>query len=165
MDIALLIVGFLLMIVGLLGSFLPVLPGPPISWAGLLLLYLTKAVADNWWLIGITFGIAVLITILDYVIPAYGSKKFGGSKYGAWGATLGLIVGVFLPIPFGFLVGAFLGAFIGEFMYQNNTHQSLNAALGSFLGVMVSNFMKFMISLAYLIIFVFVTIKNFGNFF
>lgn len=165
MDIALLIIGFLLMIIGLLGSFLPVLPGPPVSWVGLLLLYLTKTVEDNWWLVGITFSIAVLITILDYLIPAYGSKKFGGSKYGAWGATLGLVVGLFLPIPFGFLVGAFIGAFIGEWMFQQNTQQSIKAALGSFLGVMASNFMKFMVSLVYLVMFVFVAIKNLDNFF
>ena len=85
MDIALLILGFLLMLVGILGSFLPVLPGPPISWVGLLLLYLTKAVPDNWWVLGITFVIAIAITILDYVIPAMGTKRFGGSKAGMWG--------------------------------------------------------------------------------
>lgn len=165
MDIALLIIGFLLMIVGLLGSFLPVLPGPPVSWLGLLLLYLTDAVANNWWVLGITFFIALLVTLLDYVIPAYGSKKFGGSKYGAWGATLGLVIGLFLPVPFGFLIGAFLGAFVGEWLYQSNTKNSMNAALGSFLGVLASNFMKFFVSLAFLVMYVFISVKNLGNFF
>jgi len=70
MDIILLSLGFILMLVGILGSFLPVLPGPPISWIGLLLLYLTKAVPDDWWLLGITLVFAIAVFILDYIIPA-----------------------------------------------------------------------------------------------
>ncbi|MBU2525520.1 MAG: DUF456 domain-containing protein [Bacteroidetes bacterium] len=165
MDIALLIIGFLFTIAGLFGSFLPVIPGPPLSWLGLLLLYLTQAVPNNWWILGISFFIAVLVTVLDYVIPAYGSKKFGGSKYGAWGATLGLIIGLFLPIPFGFLIGAFLGAFLGEWLHKQDSNQSVKAAFGSFLGVMASNFMKFAVSLAFLVLFLFIFIKNFTLFF
>ena len=110
MDIALLILGFLLMLVGILGSFLPVLPGPPISWVGLLLLYLTKAVPDNWWILGITFIIAITITILDYVIPAMGTKRFGGSKAGMWGTIIGLLVAIFVPIfgPLGIIIWPFI---------------------------------------------------------
>ncbi|NNL08276.1 MAG: DUF456 domain-containing protein, partial [Croceitalea sp.] len=61
MDIALLFIGFILMLIGILGSFLPVLPGPPISWVGLLLLYLTQAIPDDWWVLGITLGIALTV--------------------------------------------------------------------------------------------------------
>src|SRR5688500_8554193 len=100
MDGILLILGFLLMIAGIAGSFVPVLPGPPMSWLGLLLLYLTEAVAFNYWLLGITLALTVIITVLDFVVPARGTKKFGGSKYGIWGTNIGLVVGIFAPIPF-----------------------------------------------------------------
>ena len=106
MDIALTIIGFFLMLIGILGSFLPVLPGPPVSWVGLLLIYLTKAVPDDWWVLGITLFIAIFITVMDYVIPAMGTKKFGGSKAGMWGTIIGLFIGLFLPIPGGFIIGA-----------------------------------------------------------
>jgi len=72
MDIALLIVGFIFMLIGILGSFLPVLPGPPISWIGLLLLNLTQAIPNNWWFLGITLTVALAVFALDYIIPAIG---------------------------------------------------------------------------------------------
>ncbi|MEW2921105.1 DUF456 domain-containing protein [Muricauda sp. ANG21] len=165
MDIALLILGFILMLVGILGSFLPVLPGPPISWVGLLLLYLTKAVPDNWWVLAITFIIAITITILDYVIPAMGTKKFGGSKAGMWGTIIGLIIGLFLPIPGGFIIGAFLGAFVGELSNNIDQKRALKAAFGSFLGFLTGTFMKFLVTLLYAIFYVFIAIKYAGDLF
>ena len=78
------------MIIGILGSLLPVLPGPPISWVGLLLLYITKGIEINYWVLGITLFIALFVAILDYIIPALGTKNFGGSKYGIIGTTVGL---------------------------------------------------------------------------
>lgn len=150
MDVALLVIGFLCMLVGLFGSFLPVIPGPPLSWLGILLLYLTDAVSMNWWILGISFFVTLVVSILDYWIPAAGAKFFGGSKSGAWGATIGLIVGLFLPIPLGFLVGAFAGAFIGEWIHQQNLSQSIKAAFGSFVGLLASGFMKFLVSLTFL---------------
>ena len=82
MDLFLLILGFICIIVGVFGSFLPILPGASISWVGLLLLYLTKVVPNNYWILGITLFITIVISILDYVIPAKGTKQFGGSAYG-----------------------------------------------------------------------------------
>ena len=95
MDTILLIVGFVCCFVGLFGSFLPVLPGPTISWIGLALLYFTNKVQNNYWVLGITLFIAISITILDYVIPAKSTKKFGGTKYGVWGTNLGLLFDCF----------------------------------------------------------------------
>ncbi|MEM7483862.1 MAG: DUF456 domain-containing protein [Bacteroidota bacterium] len=149
MDIALLILGFVLMLVGILGSFLPVLPGPPISWVGLLLLYLTEAVPDNWWILGGTLILALGVTVLDYVIPAAGTKKFGGSKAGMWGTVIGLLIGLFLPIPGGFIFGAFLGAFIGELSNNVDQKRALKAAFGSFLGFLTGTFLKFLITVLY----------------
>jgi uncharacterized protein YqgC (DUF456 family) len=103
MDLLLLFIGFVFMIVGIFGSFLPVLPGPDISWLGLVLLYYTNAIPTNYWILGTTLLITVAISILDYVIPAKGTKKFGGSAYGIWGTNIGLIVGILAPIPFGLI--------------------------------------------------------------
>ncbi len=107
MDIALLIVGFIFMLIGILGSFLPVLPGPPLSWIGLLLLHLTKAIPLNWWFLGITGAVALLIFVLDYIIPVMGTKRFGGTKAGMIGTTIGLVVGLIAPIPGGIIIGPF----------------------------------------------------------
>ena len=116
MEYFLLFIGFCLMLVGIAGSLLPALPGPPLSWLGLLLIYFCPTIETNYWLLGITLMIAIIISILDYVIPAQGTKFFGGSSYGIWGTNIGLIVGLISPIPFGFLIGPFLGAFIGELL-------------------------------------------------
>ncbi len=97
MDIFLLVVGFLFMLIGIIGSFLPVLPGPPLSWIGLLLLYLTKTVQDDWLFLGITLAVALIVFALDYIIPVVGTKKFGGTKAGMLGTTIGLLVAIFFP--------------------------------------------------------------------
>lgn len=150
MDIALLLIAFILMIIGILGSFLPVLPGPPISWVGLLLLYLTKAVPMSYTVLGVTLFVALVVGILDYVIPAKGTKRFGGSKYGIWGTNIGLIVGIFAPIPLGFIIGPFVGAFVGEMINDSNDSQkAFKAATGSFIGFLASTFMKFVVSVVF----------------
>lgn len=150
MDTTLLIIAFMLMVVGILGSFLPVLPGPPISWVGLLLLYLTKAVPMSYTVLGATLVIAVVVGILDYIIPAKGTKRFGGSKYGIWGTNIGLIIGILAPIPFGFIIGPFVGAFIGEMINDSNDSQkAFKAATGSFIGFLASTFIKFVVSMVF----------------
>jgi uncharacterized protein YqgC (DUF456 family) len=155
MDIALLLIGFCCMILGILGSFLPVLPGPGLSWLGILLLYLTNAVPMNYWILGITLLITIVISILDYTIPAQGTKRFGGSSYGIWGTNIGLVVGIFAPVPFGFLIGPFVGAFVGELIYNSTDHKrALKAATGSLIGFLASSFMKFVICTIFLGLFI-----------
>jgi len=145
MDIVLVLLGLLCMFIGILGSFMPILPGAPISWVGLLILHLTDAIPMNLTYLGITLGIALLVFVLDYIIPAIGTKKFGGSKYGVIGTTLGLIVGIIAPIPFGIIIGPFVGAYIGEMMYQNDSKVATKAAFGSLVGFLTSSFMKFVV--------------------
>ncbi len=156
MDIALLIIGFLFMLIGLLGSFLPVLPGPSISWIGLLLLYLTKAVPDNWWVLGTTLVIAILVFALDYIIPAIGTKKFGGTKAGMIGTTIGLLVALFFPIlgPLGIIIWPFVGALVGELLNKADKKTATKAAFGSFLGFLTGTFLKFMVTIVYLGLFI-----------
>ncbi|MBC7642353.1 MAG: DUF456 domain-containing protein [Flavobacterium sp.] len=109
------------MIIGIAVSFMPGLPGLPINWIGLLLLYLNKTVEKNYWILGITLLITISISILDYLIPAKGTKKFGGSKFGVCGTNLAMILGFFvIPIPLGFVIGGFLGAFLGKIIFESN---------------------------------------------
>ena len=149
MDIFLTIVGLLFMALGVIGSFLPVLPGPLTSWVGLLLLHLTDAIPMDASFLIITLIIAILIWILDYIIPAMGTKKFGGTKYGMIGTTLGLIVGLLSPIPGGIIIGPFVGALIGELANNADSKTALKAAFGSFIGFIASAFIKFIVAVIY----------------
>lgn len=161
MDIILVILGLTCSILGLFGSFLPALPGAPLSWIGLLLLYLTDYVENNYWVLGFTLLLTIIVSILDYTIPAQGTKKFGGTKYGVWGTNIGLIIGLFFP-PIGFIIGLFVGAFIGELIYNSQDKKgALKAAFGAFLGFLVSSFMKFMLCFSFLLLFLYVAIKNY----
>lgn len=153
MDIILISISLILCITGILGSFLPVLPGVPVSWLGLLLLHFTSAVPMNYTFLGITLVVTIIIFILQYSIPAYGTKKFGGSKSGMWGATIGLIIGIFLPIPGGILIGAFGGAFVGELLNKSTSQVALKAAFGSFIGLLASTFMEFFVAFCFLLLF------------
>ncbi|WP_434037489.1 DUF456 domain-containing protein [Formosa sp. 4Alg 33] len=151
MDFILVFIGFLCMVIGLMGSFLPILPGPPVSWLGLLLLYLTKVIPNDWTFIAITFIIAMAIVIIDYAIPAMGTKKFGGSKYGVIGTTVGLVVSIIFPV-FGFLgiiVWPFIGAFVGEMLFKANHKTATKAAFGSFLGFLTGTLLKFIVGIVY----------------
>ncbi|MBV1923148.1 MAG: DUF456 domain-containing protein [Flavobacteriaceae bacterium] len=166
MDIFLVIGGLLLCIVGIIGSVLPILPGPPISWIGLLLLQLTNAVEASYIFLGFTFLIAITIFILDYFIPAIGTKKFGGSRAGAIGTTIGLIVGLLSPIPFGILIGPFLGALVGEMAFNKTEGKdAIKAAFGSFLGLLASTFMKLTISTIFLGFFLWDVVQHWSKFF
>ncbi|MEN8857900.1 MAG: DUF456 domain-containing protein [Flavobacteriaceae bacterium] len=150
MDLILLFLGSIFIVLGIIGSFLPVLPGPVTSWVGILLIHLTEAIPFDWTYVGITLAIAVLIYFLDYVIPALGTKKFGGSKYGIYGTTIGLIIGLIFFGPLGIIIGPFTGALVGELMYDsNNSKRAIKAAFGSFIGFLFSTGLKFMVSLIF----------------
>ena len=142
------------MILGILGSFLPVLPGPLTSWVGLLIFHLIDVVPINWTFLTITFIIAFGIWILDYIIPAMGTKRFGGSKAGMIGTSVGLIVGLFAPIPGGIIIGPFVGALIGELINKSEFDKAVKAAFGSFLGFIASTFIKFVVAIIFLGLFV-----------
>ncbi|MFD0977567.1 DUF456 domain-containing protein [Salinimicrobium gaetbulicola] len=155
MDLILIILAGVLIIVGVLGSFLPMLPGIPLSWAGLLLLHFTTAIPMNYTFLGITLLITLIIFALQYAIPALGTKYLGGSKFGMIGASLGLVIGIFTPIPFAILIGPFVGAYIGEIINKSDSRTALKAASGSFIGLLASSFMEFVVTVIYLLLFIF----------
>ena len=165
MDYILLVIGLICMIVGIIGSFLPVLPGTPLSWVGLLLISFTSVVPTNYWLLSITGILMLVVTFLEYYIPAKGTKRFGGSKYGVWGTNIGIVVGLIVPIPFGVIIGPFIGAFVGELINNsNNPRGALKAAFGAFLGFLASTFISVMLSLIYFGIFIYLFWKNYQYF-
>ena len=142
MDIFLIIIAAFLMILGVVGSFLPVLPGPLTGWLGLLVLYLMPEIDVSLMTLVITLIVAILIWILDYIIPALGTKKFGGTKAGMIGTSVG------------FIMGAFVGAFAGELINKADSKTALKAAFGSLLGFLTSAFIKFVVAIIYLGLFI-----------
>ncbi len=133
LDYILLTLAILLIIIGIIGCLVPVLPGPPISYGGIIVLHFTEFAQFSDRLLIILAGIALIVTILDYIVPIWGTRKFGGSKYGARGATVGLIIGLFFGPP-GIILGPFIGAVIGEMMFKDDLKYALKAGFGSLLG-------------------------------
>ena len=150
MDIIFLITGLLLCLIGIVGSFLPIIPGPVTSWLGILLLNLTSAVEFNLNFVLITFTVAVSVGILDYIIPILGVKKLGGSRSCQIGTTVGLIVALVILGPIGIIIGPFMGALLGEMSTKKSFQNSLKPAFGSFIGVIAGSVIKFLISLSFL---------------
>lgn len=145
-DYILLIFGILLMILGIIGCLVPVLPGPPFSFVGLILLHLSRFGHFTNTTLIILGIIAVVVTILDYIVPVWGTKKFGGSKYGTRGATIGLIIGIFLG-PMGIVLGPFIGAFVGEMIFKDDMAYAFKAGFGSLLGFLTGIGLKLAASL------------------
>lgn len=146
MDILLFVAGIACLLTGLAGAILP-LPGPPLSFAGLILLHISKfAEFSNTVLYSLGF-VTVVIAVLDYYIPIWGTKKFGGTRYGAIGATLGLLVGFFFIPAIGMFVGTFLGALLGELIGGAEIKSALKSAVGSFVGFLTGIVMKVILCL------------------
>ena len=164
MDIFLLIISFGLMIIGIIGSIVPVLPGPLSSWVRLFIFSNVTDVVVSGKLILICLIIAIGIFILDYIIPIYTSKKFGASRYGIIGASIGIILGLFFA-PFGIFIGAIIGSVTGEMILNKNFKKSLKSAFGVFLGFIISGFTKSMITVIYLVLYIKLFLDNLSNIF
>ena len=151
MDTFIVIAAIILGIIGIIGAIIPGIPGTPISFIGLLLLAFVPECDYSVGLLIAMGAIAAVITVLDYVIPIYGTKKLGGTKMGVRGSTIGLVVGIIvLPLlgivlgPFGIggiILGPFVGAYIGEIMAKNDAN-AFRSALGSFLGFLAGTLIK-----------------------
>jgi hypothetical protein len=138
------ILGIILTIIAIAGSVLPLLPGPPIAYVGLLLQQLRTDKPFTTKFLIFWAAVVVLSMILDYLVPIWGTKKFGGTKYGVWGCTLGFIAAFWLG-PWGVVIGPLIGAFIGEMIAQDSSRIALKAAFGSFVGFLLGSFLKLVI--------------------
>ena len=147
----------ILLLVGFLGTFVPVLPGAPLAWGGLLLAYFSPTNTISVKTLIICGIAAVAVSVIDNIFPVLMTKKSGGSKAGTIGATLGLIAGFFLG-PVGIIAGPFVGALVGELIHDfADTGRALKAAFGSFLGFLCGTGLK----MATVGMFIFIFVKSF----
>jgi uncharacterized protein YqgC (DUF456 family) len=157
MEYLLVILGAICILVGVIGSILPGLPGPPLSYLGLLLLHWTPFVQFSNEMLLVWAAIVIVVSVLDYIVPIWGTKKFGGTRAGVRGSTIGLIIGVILlPMMgivlgpfglFGILGGPFLGALIAEKQAGQDSQKATRAAFGSFIGFLAGTLMKIVVSI------------------
>lgn len=150
MDLFYEIIGLILLLLGVVGSFLPVLPGPLSGWVGLFVANQSTRLDFDSTFLTITFCVALAVFLLDYIIPALGTKKFGGSKKGVIGSTIGLILGLLFLGPFGIIIGPFVGAFSGELLNEPDKKVAFKAAIGSFLGFITGVVLKCVVAVAFL---------------
>lgn len=141
MDVFLLVSGVILMLAGLAGCILPFLPGPPLCYMALLIQQFQSTPPYSTDFLLIWAGITLVIMVLDYIIPVYGTKRFGGTRYGMWGCVIGLIGGLWMG-PLGLIIGPFAGAFIGEIIGNAKSDHAIRAAFGSFVGFLLGTLLK-----------------------
>ena len=146
MDYVLIVFGIIFIVGGILGCVLPIIPGPPLSYVGLLLLHFTERYQFSSRFLVIWGILTIVVYALDYLIPAWGTKKFGGSKRGVWGSIIGLLLGLFFFPPLGIIIGPFLGAVIGELSAGKDSSSALKSGFGSFLGFLAGTLLKLITS-------------------
>lgn len=157
LSILLIIIGFLICLVGLAGSILPVIPGPLVSFLSLIILNWAKdGQAFSFLFLLAMAALAIIMTFLDYVVSMAGAQKYGASKAGLWGSVAGMIIGILFFPPLGIFIGALAGAVVGEVLDGKQTRQAVRVGWG----VLVGNFVGLVLKLAYsLMIFFFFIIK------
>ena len=141
MDIFLLIIAALFLLIGFLGCIIPGLPGTPFAYAGLWIAQATDLVDFTWQTLLIWGIVTVVVSVLDYVVPAWGTKQFGGTKWGVVGSTIGVFVGLAFGAV-GVIVGPLLGAIIGELLGGKQVSAALRAGWGSFIGILFGTVIK-----------------------
>ncbi|MBO7221367.1 MAG: DUF456 domain-containing protein [Alistipes sp.] len=147
MDTLLSVLATLFAVIGCIGCIVPVLPGVALAYAGYVCLYFCSyAEISVAWLV--VFGVlTAIVSVLDYVLPSYMTKKFGGSKAGERGAMAGVLAG-FIFGPVGIIVGPFVGALLGELIYDGSDKQrAIRSGLGSFLSFFIGTGIKLAVSM------------------
>lgn len=156
MNTFMIVLAVILGVLGIIGSVVPGLPGPPLSWIGILLMYFFGGTNGDGeplsqTLLFVLLAITVVVTVLDYVVPAWFTKMTGGSKYASWGAVIGLFAGLILPLPGGMIFTSLAGAFLAELLLAGkDAGPSFKASLGAFLGFLSGTGMKLVVSAAML---------------
>ena len=150
MDVLIYVLSFLLLVGGIAGCVLPILPGPPLGYAGLLLLHFTgradfSTVQLVTWLI-----IVVILQVIDFITPLLGSKYTGGSEFGNRGCVAGTLIGMFF-LPWGIIVGPFIGAVAGEMLGGSDLVHAIRAGIGSLIGFLVGTLLKVIVCFYFLV--------------
>lgn len=142
MDTLWIVLGLLMMGVALLGCVLPVIPGLVLAYAALLLQQLRTPHPFSFHFLLGWLAIIIVVSIFEYYLPVWSVKKFGGTKYGAWGCTLGFIACFWLG-PWGVIIGPFFGALLAEQLLAKATFdRALKSAFGSFIGFLGGTVLK-----------------------
>ncbi len=145
MDLFLIILCGACLLLGLVGCLLPILPGPPLAYGGMVLLYfITPPPFTVWHLTG-WLALVVLVQILDHFIPIWGARRLGGSSWAVRGSIAGTVAGLFVLPPWGLLLGPLVGAIAGELLGGNGPGRSVRAGLGVFIGFLLGTVCKFML--------------------
>ena len=148
MEILILIVIGILLLLGIVGCFVPIIPGPPISYGALLVFHFfsSYSIKENiLWLMAL---VVIIVTIFDLWVQIYGVKKFGGTKKAVNGSIIGLIIGIFFFPPYGIIIGSFIGAFIGARSEENSDrNKAIKIALGSIAGFFAGTMLKLSVSM------------------
>ena len=148
LDIILIIIGGILIVAGTIGCILPIIPGPTLSYAGLLLLQFSSKHPFTTTFLVVYAVLTAIVILLDYIIPIYGTKKFEGSKYGIRGSTIGMVAGLIFLFPIGIVIGPMIGAFSGELISGKTREQAFKSALGSLLGFLAGTSIKFVLCIS-----------------
>ncbi|MEA3446308.1 MAG: DUF456 domain-containing protein [Bacteroidota bacterium] len=146
MDFILIALGIIFLLLGIAGAILPIIPGPPLSYVGLLFLHFTSRYSFDSQFLWIWAGVTVVVYVLDFIIPAWGTKKFGGSRKGVIGSIAGLLLGMIFFPPLGIIIGPFVGAFAGELIAGKEQSEALKSGFGSFLGFLTGTLLKLIVS-------------------
>jgi uncharacterized protein YqgC (DUF456 family) len=158
-EIILAVTGAVLLLAGLAGCVIPVLPGVPLAWAGLFAAHFSQYIQISVPALIVTGIFTVIITVLDFVLQPALTKKWGGSKNAVMGATIGLIAALFLG-PLFILIAPFIGAFVGEMITDSSdTGKALHAAFGSFIGFLLGTGLKMICVIAFIWVYIFNLVK------
>jgi uncharacterized protein len=151
-EILLIIVVLFISGLGIIGCVAPALPGPPISYAALLIYHFARGgnVFSATFLI-ISLLLVIAVGAMDYFLPIYATKKFGGTKQGVWGGIIGLVLGMFI-MPWGIIIGPLLGAVIGDLIAGKQLQSALKSGIGSFVGFILATFVKLAVSITLTVI-------------
>ncbi|MBO4264202.1 MAG: DUF456 family protein [Bacteroidales bacterium] len=145
MTTVLMVLAVVFGLVGVIGSVIPGIPGPPLGWVGLLRVYLAGDAVSRTALL-VYLALVVLVTVLDYVVPAKFTRMAGASKTAGRGALAGLFLGMFIP-PVGMLIGMLIGAFAAEFLVEKKSAaSSVKASLAAFLGFLAGTGLKLLVT-------------------
>lgn len=136
-------IAIFLMAIGIVGVFVPFVPGVPLAWLGLLLYaFATHFTAISKTVLLIFLAVVALTSIIDIVAPMIGARRYHASRYGIIGSSLGLMVGLFTSGPLGIIIGPLAGAFLGELMAGKSQYDAAKSAWGAFIGFLAGTLIK-----------------------